>query len=133
MNAESRLQLKEYRHKLSLIERELSITILADKMDYAPLIEKRRQRLEELEQEIADPALFDDRTRAESIMREHRRTQSLMATWAELCSAKEQKEEASEIFENKIKDKEGEIKRKLGLAGRGALSFEEQEEEEKVK
>lgn len=65
------------------------------KMDYAPLIEKRRQRLEELEQEIADPALFDDRNRAESIMREHRRTQALMNTWAELCLAREQRDEAS--------------------------------------
>lgn len=104
MNTESRFQLVEYRHKLSLIEKELSITILADKMDYAPLIEKRRQRLEELEQEIADPALFDDRTRAESIMREHRRTQSLMATWAELCSAKEQKEEASALVSSEDTD-----------------------------
>ena len=65
------------------------------KMDYAPLIEKRRQRLEELEQEIADPALFDDRNRAESIMREHRRTHALMNTWAELCQAREQRDEAS--------------------------------------
>lgn len=104
MNTESRFQLDEYRHKLSLIEKELSITILADKMDYAPLIEKRRQRLEELEQEIADPALFDDRARAESIMREHRRTQSLMDTWAELCSAKEQKEEASALVSSEDAD-----------------------------
>ena len=65
------------------------------KMDYSPLIEKRRHRLEELEQEIADPALFDDRNRAESIMREHRRTQALMNTWAELCLAREQRDEAS--------------------------------------
>lgn len=74
------------------------------KMDYAPLIEKRRQRLEELEQEIADPALFDDRNRAESIMREHRRTQALMNTWAELCQAKEQREEAGSLVSSEDAD-----------------------------
>lgn len=63
-------------------------------MDYAPLIEKRRIRLEELEQEIADPSLFDDRKRAEELMREHRRTVGLMDIWKQLCSALEQREEA---------------------------------------
>ena len=63
-------------------------------MDYAPLIEKRRQRLDELEQAIADPALFENRSRAEALMREHRRTQALMQTWQELCHAKEAAEEA---------------------------------------
>ena len=63
-------------------------------MDYAPLIEKRRQRLAELEQEIADPTLFDNRTRAEELMREHRRTQSLMNAWNELCTAITQRDDA---------------------------------------
>lgn len=63
-------------------------------MDYAPLIEKRRQRLDELEQAIADPTLFENRSRAEALMREHRRTQALMQTWQELCHAKEAAEEA---------------------------------------
>ena len=63
-------------------------------MDYAPLIEKRRIRLAELEQEIADPTLFDNRNRAEALMREHRRTQALMNTWDALCSALAQIEEA---------------------------------------
>lgn len=63
-------------------------------MDYAPLIEKRRIRLTELEQEIADPTLFDNRTRAEALMREHRRTQALMNTWDALCTALTQREEA---------------------------------------
>ncbi len=63
-------------------------------MDYAPLIEKRRQRLDELEQEIADPTLFDNRSRAEALMREHRRTQALMQTWQDLCHAKDAAEEA---------------------------------------
>ena len=63
-------------------------------MDYAPLIEKRRIRLAELEQEIADPTLFDNRNRAEALMREHRRTQALMNTWDALCTALAQIEEA---------------------------------------
>lgn len=54
-------------------------------MDYAPLIEKRRERLQELEKQIADPALFDDRTRAGELMREHRRTQELLQDWEKLC------------------------------------------------
>ncbi len=63
-------------------------------MDYAPLIEKRRIRLTELEQAIADPTLFDNRSRAEALMREHRRTQALMNTWDALCTALSQIEEA---------------------------------------
>lgn len=63
-------------------------------MDYAPLIEKRRQRLAELEQEIADPTLFDNRARAEELMREHRRTHELMNAWDELCTAINQRDEA---------------------------------------
>lgn len=53
-------------------------------MDYAALIERRRARLGELETLIGDPALFDDRVRAGELMREHRRTQELMADWDEL-------------------------------------------------
>jgi len=43
------------------------------------------------------------------------------------------KEEESEVFDNKFEEKEKEeqsARKKLGLAGRGALSFEEQEKEE---
>ena len=66
-------------------------------MDYAPLIEKRRLRLAELETQIADPALFDDRNRAGEIMREHRRTQELLRDWAELCEVERQLEENREL------------------------------------
>lgn len=66
-------------------------------MDYAPLIEKRRTRLQELETAIAEPTLFDDRTRAEEIMREHRRTQALLNDWEELCNARRQLAEAREM------------------------------------
>lgn len=66
-------------------------------MDYAPLIEKRRVRLDELELLIADPALFEDRTRAGELMREHRRIQELMQDWASLCEARRQLEENEEL------------------------------------
>ena len=66
-------------------------------MDYAPLIEKRRARLAELETQIADPALFNDRTRAEELMREHRRAQELMRDWDELQSVLRQLEENREL------------------------------------
>lgn len=62
-------------------------------MDYAPLIERRRERLAELEKLIADPALFDDRVRAGELMREHRRTQELLVDWDSLMQVQKQKEE----------------------------------------
>lgn len=63
-------------------------------MDYAPLIEKRRARLAELEQQIADPALFADAARAGELMREHRRTQELLRDWKTLLTEQQQAEEA---------------------------------------
>ncbi len=66
-------------------------------MDYAPLIEKRRARLEELETQIADPALFNDRARAEELMREHRRTKELMTSWDELLDIQRQIAENREL------------------------------------
>ncbi len=66
-------------------------------MDYAPLIEKRRARMEELERLIAEPALFEDRTRAGELMREHRRTQELMQDWDTLCDARRQLLENEEL------------------------------------
>ncbi len=68
-------------------------------MDYSPLIEKRRQRLSELESLIANPALFDDRRRAEDMMREHRRLQELLRDWAEACEVQRQLEENRSLAE----------------------------------
>ena len=66
-------------------------------MDYAPLIEKRRERLAELEVQIADPELFQDRQRAGELMREHRRTQELLRDWAALQECLQQIEENREL------------------------------------
>ncbi len=68
-------------------------------MDYSPLIDKRRQRLAELESCIADPALFDDRRRAEELMREHRRLKELMRDWEESCAIARQLEENRALAE----------------------------------
>ena len=70
---------------------------MVGRMDYAPLIEKRRARMAELEEAIAAPDLFDDRARAEEVMREHRRTQELLRSWQELCTARQHREEAQEL------------------------------------
>lgn len=66
-------------------------------MDYAPLVERRRRRFEELEREIAEPALFDDRDRAQELMREHRRTAELLEQWGELEEARRQWQENEEM------------------------------------
>lgn len=60
-------------------------------MDYSSLIEKRRARLSELEALIADPALFDNRARAEELMREHRRTRELLELWEQLGDLQRQR------------------------------------------
>ncbi len=51
---------------------------------YESLIEKKRERLAELEQLIGAPGLFDQQARAGELMREHRRTGQLLENWSEL-------------------------------------------------
>ncbi len=67
-------------------------------IDYAPLIDKRRCRLVELEELIADPALFDDRKRAEVLMREHRQINQLLSEWGELQQSLQHAEENRELI-----------------------------------
>jgi len=62
-------------------------------MDYASLIEKRRERFAEVEEAIADPDLFSDQKRATEIMREHRRLKELLEMWDELANSKTNLEE----------------------------------------
>jgi peptide chain release factor 1 len=59
-------------------------------MDFQSLIERKRERFQQLESEIADPRLFDNRKRASEIMREHAATRSLLASWDELQNARRQ-------------------------------------------
>src|SRR5437870_4034118 len=59
-------------------------------MDFDLLIQRKRERFEQLEREIADPALFENRNRAGEIMREHANVKALLAKWNELSSARMQ-------------------------------------------
>jgi peptide chain release factor 1 len=66
-------------------------------MDFNLLIERKRKRFEQLEREIADPRLFDNRKRAEEIMREHAGVKQLLARWNELESARQQLDDNREL------------------------------------
>lgn len=66
-------------------------------MDYAPLIKKRQERLQELEILIADPELFSDGRKAGELMREHRRTQELLRDWETLLETQRHLEENREL------------------------------------
>ena len=59
-------------------------------MDFNFLIDRRRERFAELEREIADPALFDNRKRASDAMREHSNIKQLLAVAEELNTARQQ-------------------------------------------
>ena len=59
-------------------------------MDFNLLIERKRERFEQLEREIADPRLFENRKRAGEIMREHSSVKELLASWSELSAARTQ-------------------------------------------
>src|SRR6188474_62164 len=50
-------------------------------MNFAPLIEKKRERFAELETAIASPNLYDDQKRAQELLREHMRLKETLATW----------------------------------------------------
>lgn len=56
-------------------------------MDYSSLIEKRRQRMEELETAISDPGFYDDPKKASTTMREHTHLKKLLDNWSALNKA----------------------------------------------
>ena len=62
-------------------------------MDYAPLIEKKRLRLPELESFMAQDGFFDDPKQAGELTREYNRTKSLLEDWETLAKARENLEE----------------------------------------
>ena len=66
-------------------------------MDLNPLIERKRERFAELEREVADPRLFDNRKRASEIMREHASIKELLARWNELEAARRQLDDNREL------------------------------------
>src|SRR3712207_1212056 len=66
-------------------------------MDMQGLIERKRARFQELEREIADPALFENRKRAGEIMREHSSVKQLLGLAQELQTAQRQLEDNREL------------------------------------
>src|SRR5436309_5944546 len=66
-------------------------------MDLNSLIQLKRKRFEQLERDIADPALFSNRQRASEIMREHANVKQLLAKWDELEVARKQLDDNREL------------------------------------
>src|SRR5438270_11974796 len=66
-------------------------------MDFEPLIQRKRERFVQLESEIADPKLFDNRKHAGKIMREHASTKDLLAKWDQLETARKQLDDNREL------------------------------------
>ncbi|MBA3273166.1 MAG: peptide chain release factor 1 [Chthoniobacterales bacterium] len=66
-------------------------------MDFETLIERKRERFAELEREIADSSLFENRKRASEIMREHAAVKSMLAIWDDYASTRRQLEENREL------------------------------------
>ena len=66
-------------------------------MEYGSLIERRRERFAELEQQIEDPSLFEDQERARDILREHSRIRELLGDWELLQEAERQMSENEQL------------------------------------
>src|SRR2546426_5535962 len=66
-------------------------------MDFDPLIQRKRERFEQLECEIADPKLFDNRKRAGETMREHANIKTVLAKWNELEPSRRQLDDNREL------------------------------------
>jgi peptide chain release factor 1 len=66
-------------------------------MDLNLLIERKRERFEQLEREMADPRLFENRKRAGEIMREHANIKEMIARWNELEAAQRQLDDNREL------------------------------------
>src|SRR6266700_433642 len=70
-------------------------------MDLNLLIERKRERFEQLEREMADPRFFENRKRAGEIMREHANIKEMIARWDELESARRQLDDNRELATSK--------------------------------
>jgi peptide chain release factor 1 len=66
-------------------------------MDLNSLIQLKRKHFEQLERDIADPALFSNRQRASEIMREHATIKQLLVKWDELEVARKQLDDNREL------------------------------------
>jgi peptide chain release factor 1 len=66
-------------------------------MELNSLIQLKRKRFEQLEHDIADPALFSNRRRASEMMREHANIKQVLAKWDELEIARKQLDDNREL------------------------------------
>ncbi len=66
-------------------------------MDLNSLIERKRERFEQLESEIANSRLFDNRKRAGELMREHASIKELLGRWNRLETARRQLDDNREL------------------------------------
>jgi peptide chain release factor 1 len=66
-------------------------------MDFNLLIERKRERFEQLGRDIADPCLFENRKRASEVMREHANIKQLLEKWNELELARKQLDDNREL------------------------------------
>src|SRR5436853_1075367 len=66
-------------------------------MDFDPLIQRKRERFEQLEREIADPKLVDTRKTACELIREHASIKGVLAKWDELETARKQLDDNREL------------------------------------
>jgi peptide chain release factor 1 len=66
-------------------------------MEFERLIQRRRDLFAQLERQIADPKLFDNRKRAQELMREHAATKDVLAKWDELENARKQLDDNREL------------------------------------
>jgi peptide chain release factor 1 len=66
-------------------------------MDYAPLIDRKRQRFAELEAQIASPEFFSDPKKAADSTREHARLRKLLDTWDECTRTRTELAENQEM------------------------------------
>ena len=69
-------------------------------MDFRPIIARKRERFRELDDAIADPALFNDPTRARATMREHAQLKLLLESWEARERSAIQRAESAELVHN---------------------------------
>src|SRR6266516_2864097 len=77
-------------------------------MDLNFLIQLKRKRFEQLERDIADPALFSNRQRASEIMREHANIKQLLAMSRDVEIAAMADDEIPEL-EKRVADLERDV------------------------
>ncbi|MEY4483007.1 MAG: peptide chain release factor 1 [Verrucomicrobiota bacterium] len=69
-------------------------------MDYSPIIEKNRNRLNELEGLMGSPDFYEDNKRAGEFLREHRNLQKLTRSWDEYVQVEQQIKDNEDLMKS---------------------------------